>query len=85
MVVSLAGVVAVVVSELLLVVDEVEESLLLPLPPHAAVSEVNAMTAAIPAVTEKRRGIRVWVMSVSASVCRAIPLSDLPTQYPCQA
>jgi hypothetical protein len=65
-VVSLAGVVAVVVSVevLVLVVDEVEESLLLPLPPHAAVSVLNAITAATPAVTEKRRVIRVWVMSL---------------------
>lgn len=84
-VVSVAGVVTVVVSVLLLVVDEVEEPLLLPLPPHAAVNVLSAMTAAIPAVAEKRRGIRVWVMSVSTSVCRAVPLSDLPIRCPCQA
>jgi hypothetical protein len=71
-VVSLAGVVAVVVSvEVLVLVDDVDESLLLSLPPHAAVSVLNAITAATPAVTEKRRVVRVWVMSLP-SVSRAV-------------
>jgi hypothetical protein len=70
-VVSLAGVVAVVVSVEVLVVDDVEDSLPLSLPPHAAVSVLNAITAATPAVTEKRRVVRVWVMSLP-SVSRAV-------------
>jgi predicted MFS family arabinose efflux permease len=70
MVVSLAGVVSVVVVVEVVVDDDVE-SLPLSLPPHAAVSVVSAITAAMPAVTDKRRGLRVSVMVSLTSLCRA--------------
>jgi hypothetical protein len=65
-VVSVDGVVvAVVVVVVVVVVDEV---LPLSLPPQATVSVPAAIAAAIPATTEKRRGIRVSVM-VSLDSC----------------
>jgi hypothetical protein len=63
--VSLAGVVVVVASVLVLVVVlVVEEDPPLSLPPHATVNVPAAIAAAIPATTEKRRGIRVSVMVI---------------------
>ena len=40
----------------------VEESVLLSLPPHATVSVLKAIVAAIPTATEKRRCVRLSVM-----------------------
>jgi hypothetical protein len=77
--VSLGVVVAVVV--VVVVVDVVllvEESPLPPLPPHAAVSVLRAITAAMPAVVAIRRGVRVSVM-VSAPFVVANPS---PARYP---
>lgn len=51
-----AGAVVVVVVEVVVdVVLDVEESSVLSLPPHAAVNVLSAMTAAIPAVADRRR------------------------------
>lgn len=63
-VVVMAGadvVVAVVVA--LEVLDDVLDSSVLSDPPQATVMVLTANAAAIAAVTESRRGIRVWVMS----------------------
>jgi hypothetical protein len=73
--VSLDGaMVVVVVVSVVVEVVLVDEEVLLPLslPPHAAVSVLRAITAAIPAAAESRRGIRVSVM-VNAPFCVANP------------
>jgi hypothetical protein len=63
--VVVSGAVVVSVVGVVVVVDEV---LPLSLPPQATVSVPAAIAAAIPATTEKRRGIRVSVM-VSLDSC----------------
>jgi hypothetical protein len=67
-------VVAVVVEVVVLVVDELELS---PLEPQPAVSAPRAITAAMPAVTGKRRRVRLSVMISTQFLCVGLLRNDL--------
>ena len=74
-----------VVDDVVVLVLEVEDSLSLSLPPQATVMVLTANAAAMAAVTESRREVRVSVMSALAPVSRGKYPSLLPNLCPFQA